>query len=262
MKSLNGSDIAGYMKENQAHTVRVLKSQKIQPKLVIIRDSDNPVIQKYVQLKQKYGEDIGVTVEDWKREDIESAIAEANQDSTIHGIIVQLPLENSDNLDQILTKIAPEKDVDGLGSGDIFDSATATAINWLLASYDISLDHTKIALVGRGRLIGKPLAKMWRDSGYDVTVFHRGDDLSELKDYSVIVTATGVPHLIKTEMISSGATIVDAGTASEGGVLVGDIDDEVRDRHDLLANTPKVGGVGPLTVTALFEHVLQAAGRA
>lgn len=261
MKSLNGSDIAGYMKENQAHTVRVLKSQKIQPKLVIIRDSDNPVIQKYVQLKQKYGEDIGVIVEDWKREDIASAIAEANQNSTVHGIIVQLPLENSDNLDQILAKITPEKDVDGLGSGDIFDSATATAINWLLASYDISLDRAKIALVGRGRLIGKPLAKMWKDSGYDVTVFHRGDDLSELKDYSVIVTATGVPHLIKTEMISSGATIVDAGTASEDGVLVGDIDDEVRDRHDLLAITPKIGGVGPLTVTALFEHVLQAASR-
>ena len=239
--------------------MRALRSQKIQPKLVIIRDSDNPVIKKYVQLKQRNGDDIGVTVEDWKRDDIATAIAEANADPTAHGVIVQLPLEGEYNLDELLPQITPEKDVDGLGNGKVFESATATAINWLLASYDINLDRAKIALVGRGRLIGKPLAKMWQNSGYDVTVFHRGDDLSELKNFGVIVSATGVPHLIKDEMISSGTVVVDAGTASEGGMLVGDIDDAVRERSDLMAITPKVGGVGPLTVTALFEHVLQAA---
>jgi len=259
MKILNGSDIAGYMKENQAHQVRVLRSQKIQPKLVIIRNSESPVIKKYVQLKQNYGADIDVAVEDWKRDAIENAIIEANQDETVHGIIVQLPLEGEQDLDQILPQISPQKDVDGLGGGEIFESATATAINWLLASYDIPLERAKIALVGRGRLIGKPLARMWRNSGYDVSVFHRGDDLSELKNFDVIVSATGAPHLIKNGMVSSGAVVVDAGTASEGGVLVGDVDDEVRERSDLLAITPKIGGVGPLTVTALFEHVLQAA---
>ncbi len=259
MKILNGSNIAGYMKENQAHQVRALKSQKIQPKLVIIRDSDNPVIKKYVQLKQRYGDDIGVVVEDWKRDNIETAILEANQDPNVHGIIVQLPLAGEYDLDQILTKILPAKDVDGLSGSEVFESATATAINWLLAGYDIMLENAKIALVGRGRLIGKPLAKMWQNSGYDVTVFHRGSDLSELKNYNIVVSATGVPHLIKDEMISGGTTIVDAGTASEDGVLVGDISDELRKRSNLTAITPKVGGVGPLTVTALFEHVLQAA---
>lgn len=259
MKILNGSEISGYMKENQAHQVRALRSQKIWPKLVIIRDSNNPVIKKYVQLKQQYGNDIGVAVEDWCQDDIEAAIAKANQDETIHGIIVQLPLAGEHNLDELLAKIAPEKDVDGLGGGEIFESATATAINWLLAGYDIDLGNKKIALVGRGRLVGRPLAKMWRGSGYDVAIFHRGDDLSELKNFDVIVSATGVPHLIKDEMISGGAVVVDAGTASEGGVLVGDIDDKIRERSDLTAITPKIGGVGPLTVTALFEHVLMAA---
>lgn len=259
MKILNGSDIADYMKENQAHQVRALQSQKIRPKLVIIRNSDNPVIKKYVELKQRYGDDIGVIVEDWKRDDVEAAIKEVNADPTTHGVIVQLPLEGKHDLDQILPKIQPGKDVDGLGNGKVFESATATAINWLLASYDINLDRARIALVGRGRLIGKPLAKMWQNSGYDIKVFHRGDDLSELKNYGVIVSATGVPHLIKNEMISSGTVIVDAGTASEDGVLVGDIDDAVRERSDLTAITPKIGGVGPLTVTALFEHVLMAA---
>lgn len=264
MKNLNGAEVAGYMKENQAHTVKALISNKIHPKLVIIRNSNSPVITKYVELKKAYGEDIGVEVEDWCREDVADAIEEANNDESVHGLIVQLPLTGEYSLDEILGKIMPKKDVDGLNnysSGDIriFDSATATAINWLLSAYDVPLPNLKIALVGRGRLVGQPLSRMWQDSGYDVTVFHRGDDLSKLINFDVIVSATGSPHLITNDLVKSGAVIVDAGTASEGGVLVGDVADEVRERTDLSAITPKIGGVGPLTVTALFEHVLQAA---
>ncbi len=258
---LNGADIAGYMKENQAHTVRSLRSKKIFPKLAIIRDSDAPVITKYVDLKKQYGADIGVDVEDWKREDLVEAIREANERQDIHGIIVQLPIQNRAETDMIVQKIKAQKDVDGLAqhSDAIFDSATATAINWLLAGYDIDLANEKIAMVGYGKLIGAPLTKMWQASGYDVTVFEKGQDLSELQNYSLIISATGVPHLIKSPMVRAGAIIVDAGTASEGGVLVGDVDDSVRQRSDLKAITPKIGGVGPLTVTALFEHVLIAA---
>ena len=275
MRLLNGAEIAGYMKLNQLHQAQSLRSQKIQPKLVIIRDSDNPVIVKYVNLKKQYGEDVGVVVEDWLRKDVAEAIAEANTDKSVHGIIVQLPLEDASRTDEVVGKIAPRKDVDGLAvlyheanndseansSGDIFESATATAINWLLAGYDIKLQGQKIALVGRGRLVGAPLERMWRDSDYDVTVFRSHSDLSELKDFDVIVSATGVPHLIKSEMVKPGTVVVDAGTASEDGVLVGDVDEAVRGRTDLSAITPKVGGVGPLTVTALFEHVLMAASK-
>lgn len=276
MKSLNGAEIADYMKLNQVHQAQSLRSNKIQPKLVIIRDSDNPVIVKYVNLKKQYGEDIGVVVEDWLREDVAEAIAEANADKSVHGIIVQLPLRDVSQTDEVVGKITPEKDVDGLAriyhemnndfeanaSGEIFESATATAINWLLAGYDVKLQGQKIALVGRGRLVGAPLERMWRNSGYDVTIFRSHSDLNELKDFDVIVSATGVPHLIKDEMIKPGAVVVDAGTASEDGVLVGDVDEAVRERTDLSAITPKVGGVGPLTVTALFEHVLMAANAA
>lgn len=260
MKLLNGAELAGYMKENQAHQVRTLRAQKVQPKLVIIRDNDSPVIEKYVQLKQQYGDDIGIIVEDWLRDDLMGAIAEANEDEAVHGVIAQLPLKNMAGVDEILRLIAPEKDVDGLNhDGTIFESATATAINWLLAGYGIKLENKKIALVGRGRLVGGPLEKMWKNSGYNVTTFGRDSNLDELNQYDVIVSATGAPHLIKDSMVKTGAVVVDAGTASEGGVLVGDIDESVRERNDLTAITPKVGGVGPLTVTALFEHTLQAA---
>ena len=100
---------------------------------------------------------------------------------------------------------------------------------------------------------------MWTNSGFSVEVFHRGSDFSKLKEFDVVVTATGNPHLIANEMIKDGAIVVDAGTASEGGHIVGDIPEEIRNRDDLAAITPKFGGVGPLTVSVLFEDVLKAA---
>lgn len=269
MKELNGRELADFVKERQAHLVRSLRSQKIFPKLLIIRDSDNPVIVKYVNLKKQYGKDIGVEVIDRKVSSIDEAcqvVSEANTDKTIFGIIVQLPLLDKARTDEVVNLITPSKDVDGLSQviedkDRIFESATATAINWLLAGHDIDLKDHKIALVGHGRLVGTPLERMWKNSGIDVTVFYQDSDFSKLRDYDIIVTATGVPHLIKNDMIKAGTVLVDAGTASEGGVLVGDVDDEVRTRTDLLAITPRIGGVGPLTVGVLFEDVIAAAQR-
>lgn len=261
MKFLDGRELAGYIKERQAHVVRSLCAEKKVPKLVIIRDSDNPVIMKYVNLKKKYGEDIGVIVSDVFAEGdkgLKNAVKRANEDKSVSGIIVQLPLKNPEWTDEVVQLIDPEKDVDGLSGRGKFDSATATAINWLLAGHNINLSEKKIAIVGRGRLVGAPLVRMWENSGFDVTVFHRGSDFSLLKDFDVIVTATGCPHLIKSEMIKTGAVIIDAGTASEDGKLVGDIDDEIRAREDISAITPKIGGVGPLTVTVLFDDVIRA----
>lgn len=273
MKELNGRELAGFVKERQARVVRSLRGQGIVPKLVIIRDSDNPVIVKYVELKKRYGQDIGAEVEDvFVRDDeakninsatsVMDAVRAANADTSVSGIIVQLPLRDPARTDDVVNLIAPEKDVDGLSqvnSSRKFESATATAINWLLTGYNIDLSNKKIALVGHGRLVGAPLERMWKTSGLDVTIFQHDSDLNKLQDFDVIVTATGEPHLIKSEMIKPGAVVVDAGTASEDGVLVGDVDDAVRERDDLSAITPKVGGVGPLTVSVLFEDVIAAA---
>lgn len=259
MKSLDGKELAGFIKERQYHVVAGMQRK---PKLLIIRDSDNPVITKYVGLKKRYGEDIGVIVEDFyarSTDEIREKVLAANIDTSIDGIIIQLPIMDREMTDELTALIAPEKDVDGLSSTGNFDSATATAINWLLAGYDIDLKKARIAIVGRGKLVGAPLHRMWTSSGYDVSLLHRGDDLSSLQNYNVVVTATGVPGLITSEMISGDTTVVDAGTASEGGVLVGDVNEELRGRKDLAAITPKIGGVGPLTVTCLFEHVIEAA---
>lgn len=258
-KILNGRELAGFIKERQAGQVGAMSKK---PCLLIIRDSDNPVIVKYVNLKKQYGEDIGVEVIDYlasSSSDIADKICEANEDVNVDGVILQLPIMEKEKTDELTEMIAPGKDVDGLSSNGKFDSATATAILWLLSGYDIGLDGRRVALVGRGKLVGAPLFKMLSDSGVEVEMFHRGSDLSQLVKFDVIVSATGVPGLITSEMVKPGAVVVDAGTASEDGVLKGDVSDAVRERTDLLAITPMVGGVGPLTITCLFDHVLNAA---
>lgn len=257
-KILDGRELAGFIKERQAHEVAEMVKK---PTLLIIRDSDNPVITKYVNLKIKYGEDIGAKVIDYKAKDsadIAVKIKSANEDPEINGIILQLPILEKEKTDELTNLIAPTKDVDGLGEHPGYDSATATAILWLLAGYDIDLKTKKIALVGRGKLVGAPLYQIFTASNYTVELFHRGSDLTKLQDYDIIITATGVPGLILDSYIKPGSVIVDAGTASEDGVLKGDLAPEIRTRNDLTAITPEKGGVGPLTITCLFDHLLQA----
>lgn len=260
---LNGRELAEYIKERQAKQVRALRqAHHVFPKLAIVQTVDNPVIDAYVRLKQRYGADILVEVEPHKidQSEILPTIQMLNDDPSVHGIIVQLPLADVSGTDEAVNAVAPEKDVDGLGKDATRDPATPLAINWLAAGYNITLAGRKIALVGNGRLVGRPLAKMWCDSGYDVTVFDRShaETLDRLIDYDIVVTAAGVPSLILSKYLKIGAVVIDAGTAAEHGKIVGDLAAEVRTRDDLTL-TPEKGGVGPLTVTALFDNVIQAA---
>ncbi|MDO4868180.1 MAG: bifunctional 5,10-methylenetetrahydrofolate dehydrogenase/5,10-methenyltetrahydrofolate cyclohydrolase [bacterium] len=271
MKILNGAELKDFIKERQAKQVRGLRqSWQVFPRLVIFYSNEDPVIETYMRLKISYAEDILIEAE--KRfvspENLAKEIQKANLDETIHGIIVQLPLKKSsgekiegEELRCILSQISPEKDVDGL-SGDIFISATAQAINWLLVGYNIELQNKKIAIVGQGLLVGRPLGNMWRKSGYDVTVFDKNNSV-EMKEclskFDIVVSATGVPGLITSGMLKPNAVVVDAGTASENGIIKGDVAEDVRqDRKDVII-TPKIGGVGPLTIASLIDNVIISA---
>ena len=260
MRELNGSELAGFIKERQAKQVRALRQAwHINPCLAIITDVENPVIETYMRLKQRYGADILIDVEIHRvpAGGALEVIQELNNRDDVQGIILQLPISNSDQTEELLESIREDKDVDGLRKRAIFQAATPTAISWLLAGYGVDLKNKKVAIVGRGRLVGAPLEKMWLKSGVDVTVFEKGDDLSQLINYDIIVSATGVPGLVKSQMVKAKAVVVDAGTASENGKIVGDVSEEVRQRDDVII-TPKKGGVGPLTVSALFDNVITA----
>lgn len=266
-KLLNGSELAGYIKERQARQVRGLRQAwHVNPRLAVIKStSASPVVDAYVRMKDRYGNDILIdtVVETLDEADMPAAIERLNADEAVHGIIVQLPLADPHQTDEIVNLIAPGKDVDGLGENAAFTSATAEAINWLLAGYSIDLTGKRLTIVGNGRLVGAPLAKLWQAGGYDVTVLddQSGEIAPVLAKSDVIVSATGVPRLIRMDMLPIGAVVVDAGTASENGVIVGDVDPQVYDERDDLTITPTKGGVGPLTVAALYDHVILAARR-
>lgn len=263
MKILDGRELADYVKERQAKQVRALRQAwKTFPKLAIIVATDNPVIDTFVRLKHAYGEDVLVDVDIHKVEQatVSTLIETLNNDDTVHGIVLQLPLTDPSETDQLVAKIAPHKDVDGLGTSGQYISATATAIDWLLAGYNVTLRDRNIAIVGHGRLVGAPLADLWLKGGLKVSVHDdTTTDLQEaIRSAEIIVTATGVPGLIRSSMVSPGSVVVDAGTASEDGVIVGDVATDVRERQDLTI-TPVRGGVGPLTIAALFDNVITAA---
>jgi methylenetetrahydrofolate dehydrogenase (NADP+) / methenyltetrahydrofolate cyclohydrolase len=265
VKLLNGRELAEFIKERQAHETRSLvQSSKVNPKLAIIVTIDNPVIDVYIRLKKRYGDDLGIAVDVYRIEQSEvvDKLGELNKDDSVHGIIIQLPLENPYQTDELVNLVNPDKDVDALGTGAKFDPATPMAILWLLAGYNIDLATKKVLLIGKGKLVGLPLQRILSQSGVDVSVADRS--VTDLKaaalEADVIITATGSPAILYPEMIKDSAVVVDAGVASEDGKTVGDVSEAVYERQDLTI-TPKKGGVGPLTVCALFENVIIAARR-
>lgn len=265
MKLLNGRELSGFIQERQAHQVRALRqADGVAPKLAIIRTNPDPVVDSYMKLKQDYGADILVDVDVHTIDQSEALqrIAELNADPGVHGIIVQIPLPEPSQTTEILNSVAPEKDVDGLAEQTAFDPATPVAISWLLAGYNVELAGKHIVVVGHGRLVGKPLVRMWQASGYDVTVADKTvENLADVtRQADVLVCATGVAALVTANMIRGNAVIVDAGVATDSNGLVGDVAPDVRELQDITI-TPEKGGVGPLTVCALFENVILAARR-
>ncbi|HUC89548.1 MAG TPA: bifunctional 5,10-methylenetetrahydrofolate dehydrogenase/5,10-methenyltetrahydrofolate cyclohydrolase [Patescibacteria group bacterium] len=265
MKLLNGKELAEYIKVRQAQQVRALRqATHIEPKLAIVVTVENPVITVYTHKKQDYGADLLIDVEIHQvaQQAAPALIKKLNKDPGVHGIIVQLPLEKPEETDEIVNLVSPEKDVDALGKDAKFDPATPMAILWLMAGYNVDFMGKKVLLIGRGRLVGTPLERMLKASGVDIWSVDRSttDLKAETLKADIIITATGSASILKSAMIKPNAVVVDAGVAGEGGKTVGDVDPEVYERNDLTI-TPQKGGVGPLTVCALFENVIHAARR-
>ncbi len=265
MKRLDGSELAGYIKERQAKQVRGLRqAHHILPCMAIIQVLDTPVINSYVKLKRRYATDIGAELQSYiiSQADAPALIERLNNDPLVHGIIVQFPIEDMSQGDFLVNLVAPEKDVDALGEHALFDPATPLAVHWLLSGYNVELHGKRVVIIGRGRLVGRPLERMWRQSGIAVTVLDAQtpelEFLQTVKNADVIVSATGSPGVLKSDMIKPGAVVVDAGVATEKGKLVGDAAPELLERDDITI-TPKKGGVGPLTVCAIFDNTLRAA---
>lgn len=260
---LNGSELAGYIKQSQLRRARSIAGLLGRdPRMAIIQTVDDQVVDSYLRMKQRYGEDVGVdvVVEKITQSTSLHKVKQLNEDDDVDGIVVQLPLDDMSQVDEILDSIKPVKDIDGLGKAATYDSATATAILWLLAGYNINIAGKRIVVVGEGRLVGAPLVKLLRQSGHEPIICDKDtkDLAGEVRQAEVLVSAVGVPGLIKSKWIRPGAIVVDAGVASENGKLIGDVEDAARTRDDIKI-TPQRGGLGPLTIAVLFDHLLIAA---
>lgn len=254
MKLLDGIQVAEYIKERHLRQSAALLAV---PKLAILHDAKTPAGAAYLRAKLQYGEDIGVDVEmrEVATEDLENAVIELGADDTITGIIIQLPLADPAYTEKAIAAIPNAKDVDGLRSQVPYQSATPKGILWLLAAYNIELKHKTIAVVGQGKLVGAPLSEALIASGLKVD---RIDiDSEKLKSRvhvaDIIIAATGKAGVITSDMVLSGAIIIDAGSPAS------ELAADVISRTDI-TRTPNPGGVGPMTVAALFDNILIAAG--
>jgi methylenetetrahydrofolate dehydrogenase (NADP+)/methenyltetrahydrofolate cyclohydrolase len=178
----------------------------------------------------------------------------------IHGIIIQLPLEDTKHTDEIINMVSAAKDVDGLAKKSQFEAATPNAILWLLAGFNVNLAGKKVVLIGRGKLVGEPLEKIFKASGIEVLVVDGPTDrLAKItEEADVIIAAASTPEILHASMIKPATVVIDAGVAGED--LLGNVASDVYERDDIVI-TPKKGGVGPLTVCALFENVIRAASK-
>ena len=234
-------------------------------RLDVILVGDNIVSEKYVERKKKIGEEIGVEVvvhellEDISPIDLEEEIKKLSNDERVNGIIVQLPLPPQIDEQKILNLVAPEKDVDALNSEAKVLSPTVGAIREILNRNLVSIKGKKVAVVGKGKLVGRPVAIWLTQEGADVAVIDSktadADSTRLLQNADIIVSGVGKPGLVTPDKIREGVVLIDAATSEQNGSLKGDADPACATKCSLF--TPVPGGVGPLTVVMLFKNLLE-----
>ena len=263
---IDGKKIASEISIECKQEVDSIKATGITPVLAIITYNPDSASRVYVELKLKKAKEIGVECKllDWSDKNQDECIGAMNdlaKDKLINGIIIQLPTNGLTNEQALLDSIPANKDVDGLSNNPSkLVPATPKAILTVLAKSQIDLKDKKIAIVGQGKLVGRPLAQIMRSKGYDIdTADSSTKDLACItKPADIIITAVGKPGLINGAMIKAGAVVIDAGTSEQNNTLVGDVDyKSVEDIASKIAKVP--GGVGPVTVVSLLQNVIEAA---
>lgn len=231
--------------------------------LAVVWVGEDPVSERYVEKKKKFGLDIGVEVvvheypSDILEEDLVEEITRLNNDDNISGIIVQLPLPAEIDEQKILNLISPNKDVDALGEEARVFPPTIGAVKEILERNNIELSGKKVVVLGKGKLVGRPAAIWLTQEGANVSVIDSKtpDPASILKQADIIVSGVGRSDLITPEVLKEGVVLIDAGTSESSGQLKGDADPACADKCSLF--TPVPGGVGPLTVVMLFKNLLE-----
>ena len=281
---IDGKAIAAQVREEVKEKVTALKQKGVTPCLAVILVGENPASVSYVTGKQKALAEVGMAdrsmhlPESTTEEELLKIIADLNADSSVHGILVQLPLPKHINEEKVLLAIKPEKDVDGfhpMNVGNLvigkkaFLPCTPHGIIVLLQKMGIETSGKHAVVIGRSNIVGKPVSLLLarKETNCTVTICHTGTkNMAEItRQADILIAASGHPHTVTKDMVKPGTVVIDVGvnripdsTKKSGFRLIGDCD-----YNDLLetasAITPVPGGVGPMTIAMLMFNTLEAA---
>ncbi|WP_144526717.1 bifunctional methylenetetrahydrofolate dehydrogenase/methenyltetrahydrofolate cyclohydrolase FolD [Peribacillus simplex] len=276
---INGKEIAEAVRQEISKEVQQLREKNIVPGLAVILVGDNQASQTYVRNKQKACEDLGMhsilikKPAELSQEELIQSIDELNQDDSIHGILVQLPLPGHIQEKAIIEAISPEKDVDGfhpinigrmMTGQDAFLPCTPYGVMVMLEYIDYDLEGKHVVIVGRSNIVGKPAGQLFLNANATVTYCHsRTKDLAYYtKQADVVVAAVGKRDTITSDHIKEGAVVIDVGmNRNDEGKLCGDVAfDEVKNKASYITPVPK--GVGPMTITMLMKNTVKSAQKA
>ena len=275
---LDGERLAQRIKMELAQRAARLSANGRTPGLGTLLVGENPSSARYVEMKVEECKEIGVRSFDEHlpstatQEEIEAVVDRFNANPDVHSILVQLPLPDGINEEQVLLRVDPAKDVDGMhptNLGRLVMGApgplpcTPAGIVELLAEYEVPVEGKHVVIIGRGLTIGRPLALLMAmrrpHCNAAVTVVHTGvEDMAALtRTADVIVSAAGVPGIVSADMVKPGAAVIGAGTTFAGKKLLSDIADDVAEKAAWI--TPRLGGVGPMTRAMLLRNAVLAA---
>ncbi len=273
---IDGRAISKALLAEVATTVGQLKARGVLPKLAVVLVGEDPASAVYVRNKGKRAAEAGIATQDHRlggdstTQGLLGLVRELNADTSVHGILVQLPLPPQIDADAVLLSIDPSKDVDGFHPENLgrlmigdprFVACTPLGCMKMLEATGIALSGAKALVVGRSTIVGKPMAQLLLAANATVTMAHsRTRDLrAAVAEADVLVAAVGRPRMIQGAWIKPGATVIDVGiNRGEDGKLCGDVDFATAVER-AGAITPVPGGVGPMTIACLMHNVALAA---
>jgi methylenetetrahydrofolate dehydrogenase (NADP+)/methenyltetrahydrofolate cyclohydrolase len=276
MKIIDGKAIAAKIKEDIKGKIDILKTNKERiPKLVVVLIGDNQASHVYVKNKETACKQTGIKSEiiqlttDVTEQTLLDTIAQLNNDNTVDGILVQLPLPEHINEEKVLSKINATKDVDGFHPDNIAKlflgqqgivPCTPQGMMTMLESVGYELIGKEVVVIGRSNIVGKPISLLCLQKNATVTMAH--SKTKDLKDVcqraDVLITAIGKPNFFNKDYVKEGAIVLDVGiNRDENNKLCGDVDfNDVQDK--VAAITPVPGGVGPMTIAMLLKNTMEA----
>jgi len=284
---IDGRAIAAQIQRELAGRIATLKSRGLQAGLAFVRVGEDPASKVYVGRKEKACAELGifsamhVLPAATSESELLTLLKEMNADARLHGILVQAPLPKQIRESLIYSAVLPQKDVDGfhpmnvgklmLGDPTGFRPCTPAGIGELLARSNVRTDSAEVVVLGRGNIVGKPLAAMLcqkaKGANATVTICHSAtrDIKAHCRRADILVAAMGVAEFVKADMVKPGATVIDVGVnrvsdpqAKSGSRLVGDVDfAHVQPVAGKI--TPNPGGVGPMTIAMLMQNTVRAA---